>query len=452
MSKLANSGTADQVKGAAREAWGNIKDAAGAVSDDAHAHADAKAEAQQHAESTDTMSAKRSCQPPRTSKTLSTSEGRESRANTSARIVPSPGPIITVYIGHRSAQCGPFLFAQQNIRREEAKNATEITPFSVKNAAFIRRRSRGDTMLCSYSRSAATVPRPPPQAAPAQTAASTTAAGTAFPGALRGQSRRLAQAKRLGHAVQTRRAVVFEILARVQHVEAAHPQQHRHRQHHNPRDRTSRAPRSTPPTAQCPAPAPAPGATSASPASCSYTPARSPAPAGASSSVSRFSIPAPSTKTAAETATNPQQSRAQPPCRQSTHRGPRIRRVQPRVYQPVEGHRSRPRRDHAHHNPNEHPHPRPATRRQHCAGQRKRQREHRVLPLIISSVSRVLVQRFPISPSYRRVLPRLLPSPTPAERPAIGCHLKHPGTPFARIPATSRPTCYPPHRRGSHCH
>ncbi len=29
------------------------------------------------------------------------------------------------------------------------KNTTEITPFSVKNAAFIRRRSRGDTMLCS---------------------------------------------------------------------------------------------------------------------------------------------------------------------------------------------------------------------------------------------------------------------------------------------------------------
>jgi uncharacterized protein YjbJ (UPF0337 family) len=37
--KLANSGTADQVKGAAKEAWGNAKDAAQAVSNDAHDHA-----------------------------------------------------------------------------------------------------------------------------------------------------------------------------------------------------------------------------------------------------------------------------------------------------------------------------------------------------------------------------------------------------------------------------
>ena len=39
--KLANSGTVDQVKGAAKEAWGNAKDAAHAVSDDAHARAEA---------------------------------------------------------------------------------------------------------------------------------------------------------------------------------------------------------------------------------------------------------------------------------------------------------------------------------------------------------------------------------------------------------------------------
>jgi len=38
--KLANSGTADQVKGAAREAWGNAKDAASAASADAHANAE----------------------------------------------------------------------------------------------------------------------------------------------------------------------------------------------------------------------------------------------------------------------------------------------------------------------------------------------------------------------------------------------------------------------------
>jgi len=39
--KLANSGTADQVKGAAKEAWGNTQDAAKSVSEDAHAHAEA---------------------------------------------------------------------------------------------------------------------------------------------------------------------------------------------------------------------------------------------------------------------------------------------------------------------------------------------------------------------------------------------------------------------------
>ncbi len=38
--KLANSGAADQVKGAAKEAWGNTKDAAKSVADDAHAHAE----------------------------------------------------------------------------------------------------------------------------------------------------------------------------------------------------------------------------------------------------------------------------------------------------------------------------------------------------------------------------------------------------------------------------
>jgi uncharacterized protein YjbJ (UPF0337 family) len=39
--KLANSGTADQVKGAVREAWGNAQDAVGAAAADAHAHAQA---------------------------------------------------------------------------------------------------------------------------------------------------------------------------------------------------------------------------------------------------------------------------------------------------------------------------------------------------------------------------------------------------------------------------
>ena len=50
--KLANSGAADQVKGAAKEAWGNTKEAAQTVSDDAHAHADARrteAEVESHA-------------------------------------------------------------------------------------------------------------------------------------------------------------------------------------------------------------------------------------------------------------------------------------------------------------------------------------------------------------------------------------------------------------------
>jgi uncharacterized protein YjbJ (UPF0337 family) len=39
--RLANSGVVDQVKGAAKEAWGNTKDAAHAVSNDARAHAEA---------------------------------------------------------------------------------------------------------------------------------------------------------------------------------------------------------------------------------------------------------------------------------------------------------------------------------------------------------------------------------------------------------------------------
>ncbi len=39
-SKLANSGAVDQVKGAGKEAWGNAKDAAGAVADDAHARSE----------------------------------------------------------------------------------------------------------------------------------------------------------------------------------------------------------------------------------------------------------------------------------------------------------------------------------------------------------------------------------------------------------------------------
>lgn len=39
--RLANSGAVDEVKGAAKEAWGNTKDAAKAVADDAHAHAEA---------------------------------------------------------------------------------------------------------------------------------------------------------------------------------------------------------------------------------------------------------------------------------------------------------------------------------------------------------------------------------------------------------------------------
>jgi len=38
--RLANSGAADQVKGAAKEAWGNTKDAANAVATDAHLRAE----------------------------------------------------------------------------------------------------------------------------------------------------------------------------------------------------------------------------------------------------------------------------------------------------------------------------------------------------------------------------------------------------------------------------
>jgi uncharacterized protein YjbJ (UPF0337 family) len=38
--RLGNSGAVDQVKGAAKEAWGNTKDAAKSVADDAHAHAE----------------------------------------------------------------------------------------------------------------------------------------------------------------------------------------------------------------------------------------------------------------------------------------------------------------------------------------------------------------------------------------------------------------------------
>src|SRR6478752_110268 len=39
----------------------------------------------------------------------------------------------------------------------KAKNATEMTPFIVKNAASRRRRSPGRTSVCSYRRSAPTI-------------------------------------------------------------------------------------------------------------------------------------------------------------------------------------------------------------------------------------------------------------------------------------------------------
>ncbi|HZY73696.1 MAG TPA: CsbD family protein [Edaphobacter sp.] len=42
--KLANSGAAQQLKGAAKEAWGNAKDTAASVSDSARAHSQAKDE------------------------------------------------------------------------------------------------------------------------------------------------------------------------------------------------------------------------------------------------------------------------------------------------------------------------------------------------------------------------------------------------------------------------
>jgi len=40
--KLANSGVADQVKGAAKETWGKVKDTPGEVSDTAHTRAEVK--------------------------------------------------------------------------------------------------------------------------------------------------------------------------------------------------------------------------------------------------------------------------------------------------------------------------------------------------------------------------------------------------------------------------
>ena len=40
------------------------------------------------------------------------------------------------------------------------KNTMLITPFSVKNAVFRRRRSPGETIACSYASSAATAPTP----------------------------------------------------------------------------------------------------------------------------------------------------------------------------------------------------------------------------------------------------------------------------------------------------
>ena len=51
--RLANSGAADQVKGAAKETWGNAKDAVHAVADDSKARTEVKhAEAKQHAAET----------------------------------------------------------------------------------------------------------------------------------------------------------------------------------------------------------------------------------------------------------------------------------------------------------------------------------------------------------------------------------------------------------------
>lgn len=51
--RLANEGTADRVKGAAKEAWGNTKDAAAAVSDRVHANAaDREAAASTHTSDT----------------------------------------------------------------------------------------------------------------------------------------------------------------------------------------------------------------------------------------------------------------------------------------------------------------------------------------------------------------------------------------------------------------
>jgi len=51
--KLANEGAAEQVKGHAKEAWGNVKDAAADAHDSAHANANAHtSEAELHAERT----------------------------------------------------------------------------------------------------------------------------------------------------------------------------------------------------------------------------------------------------------------------------------------------------------------------------------------------------------------------------------------------------------------
>ena len=94
----------------------------------------------------------------------------------------------------------------------------------------------------------------------------------------------------------------------------------------------------------------------------------------------RFNCHAANTNTIEDTITNSVASRAaERAARDLAHRGPRIEGVHPRIDQPVEAHRGTARRHHRDDHPEDLP---PGKRRllprQQRAGQRKRQREHRM--------------------------------------------------------------------------
>ena len=178
------------------------------------------------------------------------------------------------------------------------------------------------------------------------------------------------------------RAIELEVLAGVEDVEAADP-----RADGQPPAATAPSRRGRrPPASRRPAPPPSRGRERAASRSCSASPAstrtRSPARPATAAKQSGFSRHAAydehrPTRPTTNSAASRDAHRA---ARQLAVRRARVERVEPRVDEPVESHRRAARRDHRDENPAR-PSPRSigdVPRRQQRAGQRKRQREHRV--------------------------------------------------------------------------